>query len=189
MMDILLPEPQMTGGMPMMEVLAKRASSRTYDPAREIDDQTLSNLCWAAWGFNRSARRTAPTSHNRQEVTIYVTLRKGTYIYDAAANKLVCINNEDMRMDTAEQEYVADAPVNLIIVSDTSKITGKTPQGVIESIYSNAGFISENIYLFCASAGLGSVTRAMVPKASLAKKLNLSDAQVITLVHTVGYTK
>lgn len=188
MNNIVLPAPVRTGGMPIMDAFSKRATQRNYDPTKELDLQTLSNLLWSAWGFNRADRRTAPTSHNRQEVDLYVSLRSGTYLYDAAANTLVMINGDDLRMASAMQDYVADAPVNLIIVSDTTKIIGKTPQGVTEAIYANAGFISENIYMFCAAFGLGSVTRALVPKEELAKKMNLRSSQVITLVHTVGYT-
>lgn len=57
--DIDLPSPRRTGGTPLMEALARRRSSRDFD-SRELPKQTLSDLLWAAWGYNRADKRTAP---------------------------------------------------------------------------------------------------------------------------------
>lgn len=183
--SIQLPPPAVTGGMPLMEALAARRSSREFS-AEALDLQTLSNLLWAAWGFNREHKRTAPTSHNRQDIDLYVIMHEGTYLYDARDNRLVVVTDEDLSSFSGSQEFVTTAPLNIAIVSDTSKITGKTPHGVIEAIYANTGFVSQNIYLFCASENLATVTRAMVDKPLLAEKLSLSPTQVITLVQSVG---
>ena len=50
-----------------------------------------------------------------------------------------------------------------------------------------AGFISENVYLFCASAGLATVVRGSVNRDPLAQTLNLAPGQKVILVQTVGY--
>jgi Nitroreductase len=109
------------------------------------------------------------------------------YVYDAEANVLVCVDERDLSALAGTQEFVTVAPVNIAMVADRTKIKGKTPQGVIETIYADTGFISQNIYLFCTSAGLSSVTRAMIDKEALAAALNLSPDQTITLIHTVGW--
>jgi nitroreductase len=187
--DINLPQPVRTGGMPLMEALNNRESARSFID-KPIDLQTLSDLLWAAWGYNRENKRTAPSSRNRQEVDLYVCLQSGSYLYDAKNSILKRIGDEDLRQATGTQSFVGVAPLNIVIVSDVSKLSGKNPQAVTEAIYANAGFISQNIYLFCASKGnLGGVVRAMIPKESLAKALHLSDSQIITLAHTVGYIK
>ena len=188
MTDIALPAPNRRGGMPLMEALNLRQSSRDLSNT-PLDMQTLSDLLWAAWGYNREHKRTAPSSHNRQEIDLYIFLESGTYIYDAAGNRLLLHDDEDLRSLTGAQEFVGTAAVEIAMVADTSKIKGKSHQGTIEAIYANTGFISQNIYLFCAQAGLGGVTRAMVPKEELAQRLRLNDSQIITLVHTVGYKK
>ena len=188
MTDIALPAPNRRGGMPLMEALNLRQSSRDLSNT-PLDMQTLSDLLWAAWGYNREHKRTAPSSHNRQEIDLYLFLESGTYIYDAAGNRLLLHDDEDLRSLTGTQEFVGTAAVEIAMVADTSKIKGKSHQGTIEAIYANTGFISQNIYLFCAQAGLGGVTRAMVPKEELAQRLRLNDSQIITLVHTVGYKK
>jgi SagB-type dehydrogenase family enzyme len=185
--QIILPPSQRTGGLPVMEAFARRRSSRDFDTARDLDLQTLSNLLWAAWGINRTKGRTAPSSHNRQEIELYVFLKSGVYSYDPVEHVLNMLFNDDLRALTGTQPFVGQAPVEIALISDTSKITGKTPQGVIESTYADTGFICQNIYLFCASEGLATVARALIPKEELAAKLALQPEQIITLVQTVGY--
>lgn len=53
-----------TGGKPLMEALAARATNRALDPDKSLSQQQLSNMLWAAWGINRpDGRRTAVSSH------------------------------------------------------------------------------------------------------------------------------
>lgn len=188
MKDIMLPSPQKTGGITLREALSVRCSTRNYSN-KEIPLQTISNLLWDGWGYSHAngKLRTAPSSHNRQEMTLYVLLDSGTYIYDAAENCLKAHMERDLRMLSCVQEYAMKAPLQIVLVSETSKITGKTPQGVIESAYANAGYISENLYLGAAAEGLVTVARAMVPKAELAIALGCTPTQIVTLVQTVGF--
>ena len=86
--DIKLPSPQKQGGEPLLQVLSKRASTRDFDTQKNIDSQTLSNLLWAAWGYNREDKRTAPSAMNRQEISLYIVMAQGVYLYDAKQNKL-----------------------------------------------------------------------------------------------------
>lgn len=171
-----------------MEVLGDRRSERTF-VARRPDAQTLSNLLWAAWGFNRPGRRTAPSSHNRQEIDLYVAMEQGLYLYDAVANLLRLVLGDDIRRQTGVpiQSFVGSAPIEIILVCNRSKIKGKTDEELLAATYANTGFISENIYLFCASFGLSTVIRAMVDRPALAQIMQLHDDQMITLVQTVGY--
>ena len=190
--DIRLPEAQRSGGMPLRDAIQARRSVRTFSRRRfRLDDpadmQLLSDLLWAAWGFITDKRRAAPSSHNRQETDVYVLLPEGAYRYDAAANRLLQLSAEDLRAASGAQDYVGTAAAELAFVARTEAVTGKTPRGVVETIYVDTGFISQNIYLFCASEGLATVVRAMVPKDTLAARLKLSPTQEITLVQTVGW--
>ena len=187
---ISLPAPMMDGGKPLMSALKARASSRDYatDP---LPQQTLANLLWAAWGVNRpDGRRTAPSASNKQEIEIYVTLPGGAYVWDAKANALNPVAPGDRRADTGTQPFPATAALNLIYVADMTKAgrPASDPQQML-NIGANAGFIAENVYLFCASEGRATVVRASVPKEALARTLNLRDTQVIVLAQTVGFPK
>ena len=180
--------------MPLRDAIGARRSVRAYSPRRfrlndTSDLQLLSDLLWTAWGFISPKRRAAPSSHNRQETDLYVLLPEGAYRYDPAENQLLQVTSTDLRAASGAQDYVGTAAAEIAFVADTAKVTGKLPRGLVETIYVDTGFISQNIYLFCASEGLATVVRAMVPKESLAAALGLAPTQEITLVQTVGWSE
>jgi len=150
----------------------------------------LSNLLWAAFGINRpdSGKRTAPTAMNMQEIDIYVATADGLYLYNAKENALEPILSEDIRAATGPQPFVKDAPVNLVFVADFAKMRGSEENKVFYSA-TDTGFVSQNVYLFCASEGLATVVRGYVEKDKLAKVMKLRDDQKIILAQTVGYPK
>lgn len=168
-----------------MDALSQRRSARSFS-GEPLDLQTLSNLLWAAWGYNRERKRTAPSSHNRQEIELYLAMQDGVYLWNAVQNVLLQVLPVDMRKVSGMQEFVGTAPVEIIFVAETSRITGKDERGIIETIFADTGLISQNIYLYCTSAGLITVLRAMVDRASLASAMGLREDQMITLVQTVG---
>lgn len=187
--QIQLSPPQMQGGMPLMEALSKRRSSRTYSD-KELPNEVLSNLMWAAFGINRvdNAHRTAPSAYNMQEIDVYVALASGLYLYDAKEHVLKGVHQKDIRALTGAQEFVANAPVNLIFVADISKmdhIEGMNAKDVTAA--ADASFISENVYLYCASEGLATVVRGWVDKESLALAMNLKENQKVVFAQSVGY--
>jgi nitroreductase len=187
---IQLLEPQMDGGQPLMRVLRDRASSRSFSPEK-LPMQMLSNVLWAAFGVNRPASggRTAPSASNSQEMDIYVAMADGLFLYDANANLLKPVLPDDIRALTGRQSFVKEAPVNLIYVSDLSKM-GRASAGDRESYAAaHSGFISQNVYLFCASEGLATVVRASIDRPALARAMRLRPDQMITLAQTVGYPK
>ncbi len=187
---VLLPPPQVNGGRPLMEVLKDRHSSRSFNPEK-LSPQVLSNLLWAAFGINRpdSGKRTAPSAVNRQEIDIYVAAADGLYLYDPKSQSLRVILPDDIRALTGEQDFVAEAPVNLIYVADFSKMGASSKEE--KEFYSAAdtGFISQNVYLYCASERLATVVRASIDKQALAKAMNLRPDQKIILAQSVGRPK
>ena len=185
---VALPAPQTSGGKPLMQARKERKSVREFGP-EQVSKQTLSSLLWAAWGINRDdGRRTAPSASNRQEIDVYVITADGAYTYDAKANALKPVLQTDIRKLAGTQAYVADAPVNLVYVADTAKLGGDDP-GKLATANADSGFIAQNVYLFCASEGLGTVVRGSVDRAGLGKALNLRAEQRIILAQTVGYAK
>ena len=188
--QIQLPKPQMEIGKPLMKALKLRQTIREYDE-RVLSAQELSNLLWAADGVNRpsSGKRTAPTAMNCQEIDIYVSKADGLYRYNAPNNSLELISPKDIRELTGNQSFVKTAPINLILVADWAKM----PKGDDNSrtIYTamDAGYVSQNIYLYCASQGLATVVRGNANKEILFKAMNLKDNQKIIVAQTVGYPK
>ena len=185
----LLP-PQTDGGRPLMQVLKDRASSRNFSPEK-LSVQVLSNMLWAAFGVNRqeSGGRTAPSASNSQDMDIYVAMPDGLYLYDAKANLLRPVLADDIRALTGRQAFVKEAPVDLIYVSDLWKMTRAAPGDRDFYAAAHTGFISQNVYLFCASEGLATVVRASIDRPALAKAMGLRPDQKITLSQTVGHPK
>lgn len=184
---IELIKPQKTGGMPLFEALDNRQSIRSYSP-RELDQQDLSNLLWSAFGINREdGRRTAPSARNRQEVDIYLIMAGGWYMYEPKAHALLKLGNDDLREHAGSQDYVETAPLNLIYVADHERMTGAGQEE--REFYSAAdvGFISQNVYLFCASEGLATVVRGLLDRDRLHQLLKLKPSQHVILGQTVGY--
>ncbi len=187
---IQLSAPQTDGGRPLMQALKDRASSRNFSPEK-LPVQVLSNMLWAAFGVNRpeSGGRTAPSASNSQEMDIYVAMADGLYLYDAKAHLLKPVLADDIRALTGREAFVKEAPVNLIYVADLSKMTRAAPEDRDFYAAAHTGFISQNVYLFCASEGLATVIRASIDRPALAKAMGLRRDQKITLAQTVGYPK
>jgi len=188
--DISLPAPRMEGGKPLMQALKERQTSRSFS-TKKLPVQVLSDLLWAAAGINRpdSGKRTAPSARNWQEVQVYAIMEDGAYLYDAKANILKAIAKGDLRKLTGSQDFVASAPLNLVFVADTTRMKGSSAEDQALYMGADTGFISQNVYLFCASEGLATVVRGMVNRKPLAKALNFPENIKIILAQTVGYPK
>jgi len=186
--DISLPRPRMEGGKPLLQALKERCSTRAFSP-RALPPQVLSDLLWAANGINRpdSGKRTAPTARNWQELDVYVFLESGAYLYDAKANRLKAVAAGDLRKLTGMQDFVEIAPVNLVYVADPARMEGAKPDDQATYAAIDTGFISQNVYLFCASEGLATVVRGTVDRAGLSKAINLPEGRKIIVAQTVGY--
>ena len=184
---ISLPPPQTDGGRPLMQVLKERKTSREF-AAEKLPLQLLSNLLWAAFGVNRAdGRRTAPSAMNWQEIDVYLATAEGLFLYDAKGSRLEAVLAQDVRSSTGTQSFVATAPLNLVYVADLSK----TGSGADIDLFTaaDAGFISQNVYLFCASEKLATVVRGSIDRVALAKAMKLRPEQKIILAQTVGYPK
>ncbi len=184
---IVLPPPQKDGGKPLMQCLSERHSTREYAET-PLPPQTLSNLLWAAFGINREdERRTAPSAMNRQEIDIYVATADGVFLYESKTHALQPVLSGDHRAATGGQDFVGKAAVNLVYVADHEKMGESSEEDKLRYSSADAGFIAENVYLFCASEGLATVVRGWVDRDALSKTLNLRSAQKIVLAQTVGY--
>ncbi len=186
---IKLPPANKEGGKPLMQALNERRSGREFSPEK-LPLPVLSNLLWAACGINRATgQRTAPSANNKQEIDVYAALPEGLYLYDAKAHELKLVVAEDLRAATGGQDFVKEAPVNLIYVADLSKAGRSKPEDVEFYTGANTAFIAQNVYLFCASEGLSSVVRAGVDREALAQAMKLRPDQKIALAQSVGYPK
>jgi SagB-type dehydrogenase family enzyme len=185
--SIKLPAPDKRGGLPLMLAIARRRSSREF-ARKPLPLPILSNLLWAAFGVNRrSGGRTAPSALDAQEIDVYVALPEGAYLYDAKSHSLRLVASSDLRRITGYQDFVDEAPLDLVYVADHARMR-MVPAGQRESYASAAaGAIAQNVYLYAASEGLATVIRAWIDRSAIADALGLTHDQQVLLSQTVGY--
>jgi nitroreductase len=177
---IQLPKPQTTGGMPLMQALAQRQTTRALAD-KPLPLQTLSNLLWAAFGVNRPREvkaglgRTAPSAMNKQEVELDVVLAEGVYVYEAEANRLRPVVAGDMRGKVGTAA-AAHAAVTLVYVADAK----------LDYAQVDTGFIGQNVYLFAASEGLNAWFYAL-HTPDVAATLRLPEGRKPLYAQSVGY--
>lgn len=179
--EVVLPKPALSEEATLKYALENRCSQREYIESYDIKLQDLSNLLWAGWGYNREGKRTAPSALDRQEITLYVCTHGGTYEYNAEEHKLIKVSSKDLMQISGKQPFVETASVNLIYVCNTDLSASPIMSGVC------CGAISQNISLYCASAGLATVVRGSFDANTLKKALKLSDLHEIVLAQSIGY--
>ncbi len=184
---IALPPPRETGGKPLMEALQLRRSTRAY-ATRELPPQILSDLLWAAFGINRpSGDRTAPYWRHIMVIDLYAAMADGVWLYEPKGHKLAPYLGDDIRADTGLQDFVATAPLNLIYVAHGERMGDIAAEERRLYASVDAGFIGQNVYLFCASEGLATVFRGAVDTAKLGRIMRLGAGQFVTFAQSVGY--
>lgn len=186
---VKLPSPNKDVAMTLYKALEQRKSVREYAD-KDVDLQTLSQVLWAACGINRADKGllTAPSAMNRQDVVVYVCKKDGAFVYKPEANDLTKVSDKDLRTTLAgPQQGVASAPVFLLLVSDQSKFGGNSRGALFGAM--DSGYVSQNIYLACASLGLGTVARYGMDRDTLKKELKLSDTMELELNHPIGWLK
>ena len=183
-----LPPPRVAGGMALLQALWLRSSTRSFS-RRPLSRPLLGELLWAAFGVNRpkAGKRTAPSAHNRQEVDVYVVTARGAYRYDAPSHALRLVAAGDLRALTGRQKFPAAVPLDLVYVVDLARMPGVPRTAALEAAAVSVGAIVQNVYLYSASAGLGTVARGWIERPPLARALGLRKNQVILLAQSVGY--
>lgn len=189
------PPEQSTAGPPpagvdtLMEAFQNRRSASGF-AVQALPAPALLELLWAAWGINRpeSGKRTAPSAMNSQEIDIYVLLADGVYVYDAQANQLTRVLEQDLRSKAARGS-LGDAAVQLVFVADHAKLRGGSQTEKDQWSAAHSGFIGQNVYLYCASKRLAARFYASIDRAALKASLNLREQQSIVFAQAVGYPK
>jgi SagB-type dehydrogenase family enzyme len=197
MMDhtIKLPEPQKEHDFPLMKALEKRRSIRKWKDT-PITEQELSNLLWASCGITKNkygnvkSKRTAPSACNSQEIRVYVLMKKGVFLYNEENHELIEIISKDIREHIGTQKMMKSAPTGLVFVADLSRMTSpylRNKEGQRFSAWVDTGYVSQNVYLYCAASDLGTVVLSLVDRDKLHELMQLKEHEKIVLTQVVGY--
>jgi SagB-type dehydrogenase family enzyme len=191
---IKLPAPRKNLEFPLMRALEIRRTKRKWKDSL-LSDQEISDLLWAACGITHpeskisKTRRTAPSACNSQEIKIYIVLEKGVFLYDECKHQLLEVIPDDIRNDIGTQKMMRSAPVGLIYVSDYSKLKSFIFRDENRKLITSAadtGFISQNVYLYCAAANLNTAILSLVDRDKLHFKIGLKECEKITYTQVVG---
>ena len=191
---IKLPEAQKDLQFPLMKAIEIRRTKRKWKDEK-LTDQEISNLLWAACGITSKAskrgksRRAAPSACNSQEIKIYVAVADGLFLYDEEQHQLVKILPDDIRAAIGTQKMMQSAPVGLIYVSDYTKLKSfffrNDDQRWMTSA-TDTGFISQNVYLYCAAAGLSTAILGLINRSKLHQRMGLNDHERIVYTQVIG---
>lgn len=191
-----LPSPNFSGGMTLAEAISNRRSLR-YFICNKISDQMLSNLLWSACGVSSikgdeddiNYLFTNPTASNHQEISVYAFMEDGTFLYVPKSNELLQIDDKDHRRELSQIPIVKKAAISLCLVSDIDKMVHYADT-FRQQLYSSmdTGYVSENIYLFCAANGLATFACGLIDREKIKELLGLTNARVM-LVHPIGIRK
>ena len=186
MKPVQLPQPDLDQTKSLAQALKERKTTRQF-ATTGLSEQTLSNVLWAGFGINRSesGRRTAPSAKNWQEIDIFVATSAGIYRYDAKGNTLIPVVMGDNHALTYSQSPFKDAPVHLVYIADLEKMSGDEAAKMVLAGM-DTGFVAQNVYLYCATAGLNTGFRVTLHKEKLAETLKLRPTQKIMGAQSIG---
>lgn len=184
---VALPAPNLDGGKPLMQALKDRKTSRDFSSV-PLSLPVLGDLLWAGAGINRpeTGHRTVPSAMNSQEVDVYVATATGLAVYEPKTHGLRPVAAEDIRAKTGGQEFVKIAPVALIYVADYARMKKPKPEDRERYSMIDAGFMVQNVYLYCASAGLAAVVHE-TDREGLRTALHLRPEQHVLIAQSIGY--
>ncbi len=178
--EIALPTPDYESGRPLMQTLKERQTYREFGP-RIINDQNLAELLWAANGVNRpDGRRTIPTARDSRDLDVYVLKQGGAYRYNPERHMLELVNPAALRYTAAKQDFVKQADVLLVYVSNNKNR---------EYAAMHAGSAYQDVGLYCASVGMHNVVLGMIDKDMLHKELHLNDDDYVIIAQALGWPK
>ena len=186
--NIKLPEPDRTGGKPLMQCITERRTIRQYKPGAELTQKQISTMLYAAWGFNRPDKRTVATARNRQDLEIYIALKSGIYRYNAKSNvlELKCKGNHKAELGKQTPMFEKSSAV-VIYVSDLSRFGSRVPrEQQILYAAAHAGSAYQDVYLYCANENLGTVLCRLINQDTIRSLLKLPANIEVLFAQPVG---
>jgi SagB-type dehydrogenase family enzyme len=165
--SIAMPEPSVTGGMPLDDALSQRRSRRDLAPG-PLSLQQVSQILWAAQGITAKGRlRTAPSAGALYPIELYLVaenvegIAPGLYHYSPQEHSLLLRAKGSLAKDVAKaalgQSALTKASAIVLITAEIGRTSGKYGDRSDRYIAEETGAIAQNIYLQVESLGLSTV--------------------------------
>jgi SagB-type dehydrogenase family enzyme len=195
-----LPKPRLKGSVSVEEAIKHRRTVRSYR-LKPLTLEQLSQIFWAAQGIteDRGYKRSAPSGGALYPMDIYAVvgdncvegLNAGIYHYDPRKHTALLIIEGDLRKDVARsslsQMWMAEAPINLVITAEYSRITSKYGARGERYAMIEAGHIGQNIFLQAEALGLRAGIVGAFHDKNVNRVMKINRSHEPLLILPVGY--
>jgi SagB-type dehydrogenase family enzyme len=162
--EVVLPEPDLTAGLPTEDAIVARHSTRTYS-GTPLGLDELSRILFLTAGMTRPGRRAYPSSGALFPIEVYPVvhnvdgLPRGVYHYDVRKHALRQVRSGDHRGEVVRQGlmqgFLGEANVVLFLTVIFQRMRFKYRDRSYRYGLIEAGHLGQNAYLAAASLGLG----------------------------------
>ncbi|MEO0086587.1 MAG: SagB/ThcOx family dehydrogenase [candidate division WOR-3 bacterium] len=182
---VKLPKPRYKSDVSVEEALLKRRSIRSYKKA-PLTLEEVSQLLWAAYGITTDwGGKTCPSAGATYPLVIYLVagevkdLKPGVYQYLPEEHSIKLILEKDVRKELMaaawQQEYILNAPINIIIAANYERTTSHYGERGIRYVHMEVGHCGQNIHLQCETMGLGTVVIGAFNDKEVKKILKIKE--------------
>ncbi|MEO0088837.1 MAG: SagB/ThcOx family dehydrogenase [candidate division WOR-3 bacterium] len=182
---VKLPKPRYKSDVSVEEALLKRRSIRSYKKA-PLTLEEVSQLLWAAYGITADwGGKTCPSAGATYPLVIYLVagevkdLKPGVYQYLPEEHSIKLILEKDVRKELMaaawQQEYILNAPINIIIAANYERTTSHYGERGIRYVHMEVGHCGQNIHLQCETMGLGTVVIGAFNDKEVKKILKIKE--------------
>jgi SagB-type dehydrogenase family enzyme len=197
---VVLPEPKLKGEVSVEEAIKKRRSRRDFRE-KSLSKEQISQVLWAAQGFTEDSFRASPSAGATYPLEIYLivgengveNMKEAFYHYLPQRHSLELFKEGDFRRPLAQaswgQNFIAKAPVSLIMTAEYARTTGKYGERGIRYVHIEIGHVGENVYLQAEALGLGTVAVGAFSDESVSRVLSLPKNQKPLYIMPVGYPR
>ncbi|MDH3458601.1 MAG: SagB/ThcOx family dehydrogenase [Gemmatimonadota bacterium] len=178
---VALPKPALEGDMSLETAIAQRESQREFEPG-PLTPAALGQLLWAAQGTTTGGRRTVPSAGALYPIEVYAVvglvegIAPGVYHYRPTRHDLVLVEAGDRRDELATaafQDWVADAPVTLVIAAVLDRTAVKYGSRAQRYVHMEVGCVAANVYLQATALHLGTTLVGAFTDRSVKRVLSL----------------
>ncbi len=190
--EIMLPEPQIESNNSLEKAIKNRRSVRNFKE-KELTMKQISQILWAAQGITSKLTgfRAAPSAGALYPLELFIVKEDGLFHYIPEGHKLEKLDSKDLRIELMQcgllQEFIEEAPLNIIITSVNERTTKKYGQRGIKYVYMEAGHSAQNILLQATALGLGAVTVGAFDNTCLLNLLKLPKEYTPLYIIPVGH--
>ena len=197
-----LPLPSESGGIALERAIKNRRTVRAFT-SEGLSIEQLTQLLWSAQGIteDKGFKRAAPSGGALFPMDVYAALgesaaqdlKAGVYHYEPRAHAVSLVFEGDQRQALAQasyfQQWMAEAPLNLIITAEYNRINIKYGQRGVRYAIMESGHIAQNIFLMAESLGLGAGIVGAFDDERVARVLGVPSSHEPLLIMPVGFKR